>query len=154
MMRPLPSRARGISALEFALVAPLVILVLLATVEYMLLMMADTTLESSADRVTRQIRYHWPSQQNCASRIAMEAGMQLDSWVADSGDLVVESENVWPRAANLPAVDPALLPCTDEAAGLVTYRLTLERAGVLGVFQSFDIPALQLERLILVRNLP
>lgn len=148
-------RQRGASAVEFALVAPLVLLFIFAVVEFMLVMMADVTLEAAVTRTQRESRYQWIDARTCsghtgAVRTSVLNG--LSGWSIKPQSLVVTRLAVL-GPAFAPA-DGAVLPCVDEAPGWVIYQLTLQDAGLLGILNHLGVELLQLKRTLAVRNLP
>ena len=153
--RPGAARQAGVSALEFAIVAPVVIVLIFAALELMLVMMADVTLEAAVARTQRESRYHWTDTRTCggaggAVRTSVVNG--LGGWVTQPQSLSITQLAV--EAPAFPPASSAILPCSDAPAGWISYRLTLERAGVLGILNRFGVSLFQLRRTLVVRNLP
>lgn len=71
-------RARGAVALEFALVAPVLFLLIFGVVGLYLLMMQDVLLESSVRKIAREIQYQQPASSTTASTLTtrVQAGLQ------------------------------------------------------------------------------
>lgn len=155
-LRHLRHQQAGISALEFALVAPLVLLIIFATLEFALVMMADISLESAVSRAQRDSQYHWSEPHACqGNQGAVHSNVlaNLSGWVTHPDSLQVTlREDVLPPVETPPA--SSRLPCTDVNPGWAIFEVELTRAGVLGVLNSFGLRVFRLKRNLVVRNLP
>lgn len=149
---------RGVTALEFALVAPLAILVLFFSIEMGIMTWADATLEVTASRVSRIGQLGVPEGTTCneAVRTAFEEGVGY--WVPDKDKLHVDVRVYTPGAGNLPPSidDPAYVPMCDagKRGDMVIYRLGFDRPSFSGIMSWLGIQVLRFERTVIIQNEP
>ncbi|MBP6020098.1 MAG: pilus assembly protein [Burkholderiaceae bacterium] len=146
---------RGVTALEFALVAPWVILVLFFSIEMGILTWADASLEVTAGRVTRIGQLGVPAGQTCDQAVdsALENG--VGSWLSSESSLLVDVQVYKPGV--MPDVsDPDYEPGCDagDRGDMVIYRIGFDRPGFSGIMSWLDIDLLRFERTIIIQNEP
>lgn len=149
---------RGASALEFALVAPLAILVLFFSLEMGIVMWADASLEAAATRVARIGQLGVPDGTSCDEAVRGIFEDRMSSWVYDAAQLRVDVKLYSPGAYNgLPDVDdPAYVPVCDagQRGDIVIYRLGFDRPGFSGILNWLGISLLRFERTVIIQNEP
>jgi hypothetical protein len=149
---------RGVTALEFALVAPLVIVVLFFSLEMGIIMWADSALEAAAARVSRIGQLGVPAGVTCEQAVRGAFEARMSSWVYDESDLHVDATIYQPGASNeLPDLDDdGYVPvCNTGGRGdMIIYRLGFDRPGFSGIMTWLGIPVLRFERTVVIQNEP
>lgn len=148
---------RGASAVEFALVAPLLFAVLLVAIEIIVILFADAVLEGTANRVTRIGKIGVPEGQRCEQVVRAEVERSLAHW-AHRGevhvDTIIYEPGEDPRFADVD--DEGYEPICDTGGRgeIVMYRVGFDRAGLTGVLSWMDIEIMRLERTVAIQNEP
>jgi hypothetical protein len=149
---------RGVTALEFALVAPLVIVVIFFSLEMGIIMWADSALEAAAARVSRIGQLGVPADMTCEDAVRGTFESRMSSWVYNKNDLHVDATIYRPGASNeLPDFDDdGYVPvCNTGGRGdMIIYRLGFDRPGFTGIMSWLGIPVLRFERTIVIQNEP
>src|SRR5690606_24132785 len=81
---------RGVTALEFALVAPTVILSMFFAIEMAVMMMADATLGRVAADIARQGQMYKLNSADCTGDVRSLLASGMSNWVYDENNLIVE----------------------------------------------------------------
>lgn len=149
---------RGVTALEFALVAPLAILVLFFSLEMGIAMWADASLEAAASRVARIGQLGVPAGLTCDQAVRQVFEDRMGSWVYDAAQLRIDVKLYSPGGNNgLPNVDdPSYVPVCDAGTrgDIVIYRLGFDRPGFSGILNWLGIRLLRFERTVIIQNEP
>lgn len=155
--RTLGSEQRGASAVEFALVAPLLFAVLFVAIEVIVILFADATLEATANRVTRIGKIGVPEGQSCDDAVRSEVERSLAGW-ARGGDVRLDA------VVYRPGTDPVFGDVDDEGyepicntggrGDIVLYRLGFDRPGLTGILSWLGIRIVRLERTVAIQNEP
>jgi len=149
---------RGASALEFALVAPIAILVLFFSLEMGIVMWADSSLEAAATRIARIGQLGVPAGQTCEQAVRGIFEERMGSWVADTSRLRIDVKLYSPGGNNsLPDVDdPDYVPVCDAGSrgDIVIYRLGFDRPGFSGIMAWLGIQLLRFQRTVIIQNEP
>ncbi|PWF24127.1 hypothetical protein DD235_07435 [Corticimicrobacter populi] len=147
---------RGLAALEYALVAPLLMAVLIFSIEMIVMMMADASLETAANRVARLGKLG--IQGDCQEAVQRVMRETLSNWVAGDAELRADVKRYTPGADNGfgDIDDENYQPVCDagERGDMVIYRLGFDRAGLSGVLDWFGIRLFRFERVVLIQNEP
>ena len=142
---------RGVSALEFALVAPIVLLTLFFTIEIGILMMTDATLTRVSGEISRSLQVHKGEHGvNCQNYIEerMKQGMHP---LVEEG-FFVRRESRYGAGEQFPRAD-ATVQCSGASPGeLLVYTVGFERTGFTGILSTLGISIMQLERRLLIQN--
>ncbi len=149
--------SRGVTALEFALVSPLVFLVIFFALEMGISMWADATLEVAASRVTRLGQIGIPADQSCKDAVRKVLEDTMGGWVSDRNALHADVRLYEPGELNEVDVnDDSYVPICDagERGDMVIYRLWFERPSFTGIMSWLGIPILRFERTVIIQNEP
>jgi Flp pilus assembly pilin Flp len=146
---------RGITALEFALVAPAALLVLLLSLETGVWMMADATLTRVTGQIARNMQlYRGPmGGQDCDSRIRAQLATGMYPWVSAGTPLKV-SATVYPARTTSGDPDAAILCDTGGAGALIVYTVGFEHPSFTGILKGMGLELLTFERSFLIQNEP
>ncbi|NYT61730.1 pilus assembly protein [Alcaligenaceae bacterium] len=149
---------RGVTALEFALVAPLAILVLFFSIEMGIMTWADATLEVAASRISRTGQLGVFAKEDCTVAVRRLFEESMAGWVGNKKSLRVDVLVYTPGAANqLPDVDDEKYEpeCNAGDRGdMVMYRLGFDRPGFSGILSWLGIRLLRFERTVIIQNEP
>lgn len=149
---------RGVSALEFAIIAPTVILVLFTAIETGILMMADATLGRVANDIARQGQMSQLTSSDCAGSIRSKLATGMGGWVFDEGDISVELVKVYnpgDYATPFPEDGSSALRCSaGEPGALMVYKMGFTSPGFSGVLNWLNINVMRFERSVVVQNGP
>lgn len=172
-MKLLPDR-RGTAALEFALVFPVAILLMLGCIELSLMMLVDASLEigiraasrtgsitalgsgDEREAAVKQIVQYWvarwvPGSSNITLKTLVYPALNnADSpvWVDDNNNgLCDQGEGTCPAQGGV-----QLIPGMGVTGSLVAYDVTVTRPGFSGVFKLIGIDTLTFNRQAIVLN--
>jgi Flp pilus assembly pilin Flp len=149
---------RGASALEYALVAPLLFAVVFVAIEVTVILFADAVLEGTANRVTRIGRLGVPEGSTCEGAVRRTLEDNLDGWVVDSTDLRLDVRVYTPgqgiRFDDVDDEDYTPICDAGERGDIVMYRLGLDRPGLTGMLSWLGIDIVRLERTVVIQNEP
>lgn len=147
---------RGVTALEFALVAPMVFLVLFFVIEIGIMLMADATLGRVANHIARQGRLNKLSSANCTAsvRTLLEDGMR--GW---GKDFIVDVKVYSPSdsvSVNASVFNENYTPtCTlGTENSLMVYRIGFQSSGFTGIIRWLSVDDFRFERTIILQNEP
>lgn len=142
----LGARQDGVTALEFALIAPIFILALLGCIEVGFMLMADATLERAANQVTRQARIEYRG--DCKNRLLDELNGFLGGWAtADAASTHIKLLHRHDPDSTLPDNS------CGSAKDVVQYNLGFKQPRFMGVLGYFGVhPAYR--RSVIVQNEP
>ena len=147
---------RGVTALEFALVGPLAIFIIVFAIEITVLLMADATLGRVAADISRRAQIEQLNSGNCQGdiRSLMVSGMK--GWVFKPETIVVDQVEVFnPREPGSQGQASVPVRCSAaEPGGSVVFKVGFSSPGFSGVMAIFGIKLLRFERQILVQNAP
>lgn len=149
---------RGVTALEFALVAPTAILVLFFSIEMGIMMMADATLGRVATAIARQGQLNTMGGASCTSRVRAMLASGVSSWVFDPDNIEVtrldtyEPDDFGPPVPTEPA---STSMCSEGGPGaIMVYQLGFKSTGFSGVLSWLDVDFLRFQRTIILQNEP
>jgi len=150
--------ARGVSALEFALVSPLVIFVLFFSLEMGFDMWVDSTLESAASKVSRLGQLGIPEGTDCDTEVRRIFADNMFGWVASPDDLQVDVRIYTPGAGNTPPNidDPDYKPVCDAGGrgDIVIYRLGFDKPSFTGMLGALGLNVMRYQRAVIIQNEP
>ncbi|MBV6272977.1 pilus assembly protein [Alcaligenaceae bacterium CGII-47] len=150
-------RIRGVTALEFAIVSPLVFLVIFFALEMGISMWADATLEVAAARVTRLGQIGIPADQTCKDAVIKILEDTMGGWVPEKTALYADVRVYEPGELNeVDLNDADYVPICDAGGrgDMVIYRLGFERPSFTGIMSWLDIPVLRFARTVIIQNEP
>jgi len=154
--RQLRRNQRGVTALEFAIVAPLFFLFLFLGIEVIFSLLADATLESAAARITRMGKIGTFMDQNCQSAVKDELQQTLRIWV-NRQDVHVNAKIFKPgEAVSFEDEDGKYDPAcnTGDRGDMVVFRLGFNRPVLTGALGVVGIHLLRYERIVVIQNEP
>lgn len=157
-LRTLARDRAGVTALEFALVAPLVFAVLFVAIEVAVIMLADAHLDIAANQVARQGRLGFPAGFDCRQAISDVMNRTLSGWIAEDS-LIINAKLYTPGQSYSfadPTNDQNYKPeCnTGQRGDMVVYRLGFTRPGLTGFVSWLSRERLRFERVVLIQNEP
>jgi len=147
---------RGVSALEFALVAPAALLVLFFSIEIGIMMMADATLTRVTGQIAREMQvYKGPAGGNgCTAKIRQQLAEGMKPWVRDDKNLKIASVAYAPDGEPTGSDDAAILCDTGGRGALILYTVGFEQPSFTGILGTLGIRLLKFERSFLIQNEP
>lgn len=142
---------RGVSALEFALVAPIVLLTIFFTIEIGILMMTDATLTRVSGEISRSLQvYRGDSGVNCQSHIEQRLQQGMHPLVKEG--FFVRRESRYAPGEQIPSADAAV-QCSGAGPGeLLIYTVGFDRPGFTGILGTLGIRVMHFERRLLIQN--
>lgn len=142
---------RGVSALEFALVAPIVLMTLFFTLEIGLLMMTDATLTRVSGEISRSLQvYRGDDGVDCGSYVHQRLKQGMHPLVKEG--FFVRRESVHSPGEQAISVEAAE-QCSDLGAGeLAIFTVGFERPGFTGILGTLGIRIMHFERRLVVQN--
>ncbi|PWC17690.1 TadE/TadG family type IV pilus assembly protein [Brenneria corticis] len=147
---------RGVSALEYALVAPLLFAVVFIAVEVAFIMLADAHLDIAANRVARMGRIGIDGDCRQAVRGVMRS--TLSTWIGSESEMYADAKIYTPGGDNRfgDLNDEHYQPVCDagERGDMVIYRLAFDRPGLTGFIAWLGDDPMRFERVILIQNEP
>lgn len=145
---------RGITALEYALVAPLLFAVIFLAIEVAFIMLADAHLDVAANRVARMGRIGITG--DCQQAVNKVMTDTLSSWISSDSKVYAEAKVYTPGADNAfsDAYDANYTPVCDTGgrSSMVIYRLGFDRPGLTGFIYWLGLSRARFERVILIQN--
>jgi Flp pilus assembly protein TadG len=154
LVRPfaaLPRDNRGVSAIEFAIAAPFVFILVLGTVELAVDMMIDATVQIAAQAASRAGLTTTPptsgSRDDQAKSIATNI---LGSWAKLPNTTVTISESAFGSYGNIGS--SSFTPGSGALGDVVSYNITLTTPGISGIPQLVGFPMLTFQRSYIVQN--
>jgi Flp pilus assembly protein TadG len=142
--------ARGTSAIEFALVSPLVFLLMFATIEIGLDMIVDATVQMAAQAASRAgLTTVLPSNETAAEQAKQIVENYLSPWEKIGGKVTVTLLD-YGTYSNVGASNP------QQSGGtygeVVSYNIQLTLPGFMNVTSLLGMPNLVFQRNYLVQN--
>ena len=123
--------ARGVAALEFAIVSPLVILVIFFSLEIGIAMWADATLEVAASRVSRLGQLG--VQGDCTEAVRKVFEDTMGRWITSKDDLEIDVRVYKPGEDNSTGIDMGAPVCNAGDRGdMVIYHMYFDRPSFTG----------------------
>jgi len=155
-VRRLGRAQRGVAALEYAIVAPLLFGVIFVAVETTVMLFADSALETAANRVTRIGKLGVPEGMDCETAVRAEMERVLSRWVASPADLRIDVKVYEPGMPFDDVDDESYVPVCDagDRGDMVVYRLGFDRPGLTGFVTWLGGDILRFERIVLIQNEP
>ncbi|WP_323011636.1 TadE/TadG family type IV pilus assembly protein [Castellaniella sp.] len=155
---------KGVTALEFAIVAPLIFIVIFLSLEVAVMLIADATLDRAASRVVRQAKVLELNE------VKLEDD-DCRQWVMN---IMEDALSIWTDAKNLhadakvykPGIDNSFKDINDpdykdkiicdlgNAGDMVVFRLGFERPGLTGLISLMGLDFFRFERTVIVQNEP
>lgn len=154
--RQLRRNQRGVTALEFAIVAPLFFLVVALGIEVIFSLLADATLESAAARITRMGKIGMFVGQDCQTAVETELKSTLRIWV-NKQDVHVNAKIYKPgEAVTFDDKDGKYDPVCDtgDRGDMVVFRLGFSRPALTGALSLVGVHLLSYERIAVIQNEP
>lgn len=149
--------SRGVTALEFALVSPIAILVIFFALEIGIMTWADATLEVTSARISRMGQLGKFTGEDCTEAVRKTLDEGIGYWVQDKTALSVDVRLYEPGDPPAPAPgDDGYQPeCNAGDRGdMVIYRLSFDRPSFTGIISWLNISMLRFERTIIIQNEP
>ncbi|KAA8999455.1 pilus assembly protein [Affinibrenneria salicis] len=147
---------RGVTALEYALVAPLLFAVLFIAIEMAFIMLADAHLDVAANRVARMGRIGITG--DCRQAVSKVMNKTLAAWISADSVVYAEAKVYAPGGDNAfgDLNDPNYQPACDvgDVGNMVIYRLGFDRPGLTGFISWLGLSRVRFERVILIQNEP
>ncbi|RLM22678.1 hypothetical protein BIY29_11855 [Brenneria alni] len=149
---------RGVTALGYALVAPLLFAVIFIALEVSFIMLADAHLDIAANRVARMGRIGIDGDCQQAVRSVMKN--TLSTWVSSESEMYVDAKIYSPgedKANKFSDLnDKNYLPVCDAGGrgDMVIYRLAFDRPGLTGFIAWLGYNYMRFERVVLIQNEP
>lgn len=155
-LRRLGKAQRGVAALEYALVAPLLFGVIFVAVETTVMLFADSSLETAANRVTRIGKLGVPEGMGCEQAVRAEMERILLRWVSSPQELRIDVKIYEPGVPFQNVDDENYVPVCDAGArgDMVMYRLGFDRPGLTGFVTWLGVDMLRFERNVVIQNEP
>lgn len=156
--RSLCRNQKGSTAVEFALVAPILFAVLFVAIELIVMMFADATLEATANRVTRIGKIGVPEHMDCTTAVRSEVERSLAPW-ARGGRIYLDVQIYEPGADEnwFQDIDEeGYEPICDagDRGEIVMYRMGFEQPRLTGILSWLGIDLVRLERFVMIQNEP
>lgn len=161
--RLLRSDQKGVTALEFAIVAPLVFIVIFLSLEVAVMLIADATLDRAASRIVRQAKVMETDaalgKEDCHRWVMGILEDTLSIW-ADGTNLHADSEIYKPGESssfedvNDPSYQDKIVCDLGNAGDMVVFRLGFDRPGLTGLISLMGLESLHFERTVIVQNEP
>jgi Flp pilus assembly protein TadG len=143
--------SRGVSAIEFAIAAPFVFILVLGTVELAVDMMIDATVQIAAQAASRAGLTTTPpasgSRDDQAKSIAMNI---LGGWSKLPNTTVTITESDYGSYGNIGS--SSFTPGSGALGDVVSYNITLTTPGISGIPQLVGFPTLTFQRNYIVQN--
>ncbi|MFA7439223.1 TadE/TadG family type IV pilus assembly protein [Castellaniella sp.] len=162
-LKHLRNRQRGATALEFAIVAPLVFVVIFLSLEIAFMLVADATLDQAASRIARHSkvveRDDSFQEQQCHDMVMGILEDTLSVW-SDRRGLYAEAKLYKPGEDNSfknkddPDYRDKIVCDLGNAGDMVVFRLGFERPGLTGLISLMGLRVLQFERTVIIQNEP
>lgn len=147
---------RGVTALEYALVAPLFFLVLFMSIEVTFMLLADSTLDTAASRITRMGKIGQFQGQDCHEKVMRELTDTLSIW-ADTTNVYADAKIYKPGEDNsFEALDQNYTPVcnTGDRGDMVIFRLGFDKPGLTGLIRYLGLSVFRFERIVVIQNEP
>ncbi|WP_345795715.1 TadE family protein [Castellaniella sp. MT123] len=144
------------TALEYALVAPLFFLVLFMGIEVIFMLLADSTLDTAASRITRMGKIGQFQGQDCHNKVMDQLRNELSIW-ADTTNLHADAKIYKPGENNsFQALDQNYTPVCDtgDRGDMVIFRLGFDKPGLTGVIHYLGLDVFRFERIVVIQNEP
>lgn len=155
-LRSLGSDQKGVSALEYALVAPLLFAVNFVSIEVTVMLFADSALETASRQVTRIGKLGVPENMDCESAVRQELERHLSRWVSSPADLRIDVKIYEPGMPFDDVDDESYVPVCDAGGrgDMVVYRMGFDRPGLTGFITWLGIDMIRFERIVIIQNEP
>lgn len=145
---------QGVSALEYALAAPLLFAVIFVAIEVAFIMLADAHLDVAANRVARLGRIGITG--GCEQAVNKVMNDTLSGWISDDSNVYAEAKVYTPGGDNAfgDAYDETYTPVCDNGGrgDMVIYRLGFDRPGMTGFISWLGLSKVRFERVVLIQN--
>jgi len=149
---------KGTTAVEFALVAPILFAVLFVALEVIVMMFADATLEATANRVTRIGKIGVPEHMDCTTAVETQVREALSPW-ARNGRIYLDvkiyepgAEDNWFQDIDEEGYEP--ICDAGDRGEIVMYRMGFEQPRLTGILSWLGIELVRLERFVMIQNEP
>lgn len=147
---------RGVTALEYALAAPLLFAVIFVAIEVAFIMLADAHLDVAANRVARMGRIGISGEcQQVVNKVMTDT---LSGWISSDSKVYAEAKVYTPGGDNSfgDAYDDSYEPVCDSGGqgSMVIYRLGFDRPGLTGFISWLGLSRVRFERVVLIQNEP
>lgn len=155
-LRRLRADQGGVTALEYAIIAPLLFGIIFVAIEVTIILFADASLETAAHRVTRIGKLGVPEGMDCETAVRKELERNLSRWVSSLADLRIDVKLYEPGMPFGDVDDPNYEPVCDagERGDMVVYRMGFDRPGITGFISWLGIDMMRFERIVLIQNEP
>lgn len=156
--RSLRKNQRGATAVEFALIAPILFAILFVAIEVIVMLFADATLEATANRVTRIGKIGVPEHMDCTDAVKSQVHDALAPW-ARGGHIYLDVQIYEPGADDnwFQDIDEeGYEPICDagDRGEIVMYRMGFEQPKLTGILSWLGIDLVRLERFVMIQNEP
>lgn len=146
---------RGAVALEYALVAPLLFAVLLLSIEFVVMMLADSRLDAASSQVARLGRLG--IQGGCEQAVQNVLRETLDGWVRAEdirADVKIYTPGEDNQFGNVDDADYQPVCDAGDRGDMVIYRLGFDRPALTGIASWMGLDTFRFERTVLIQNEP
>jgi hypothetical protein len=147
-----PARdGRGVSAIEFAIAAPFVFIIVLGTVEIAVDMMMDASVQIAAQAASRSgLTTSNPATGTRASQAQAIAMSMLSAWTKVPDTTVSITETDYAEYGDIGTAASA--PGLGELGDVVSYNISLTTQGVSGIPKLIGIKNMTFQRNYIVQN--
>ncbi|MFE8115291.1 pilus assembly protein [Brenneria goodwinii] len=146
---------QGVSALEYALAAPLLFAVIFLAIEVAFIMLADAHLDVAANRVARLGRIGITGE--CRPAVRKVMNDTLSGWISSDSAMYTDAKIYTPGGDNtFGDLDNNYIPVCDSGGrgDMVIYRLGFDRPGLTGFISWLGLSKVRFERVVLIQNEP
>lgn len=157
-LRALRARQQGVAAIEFAIVAPLVFMVIFLSIEMAIMLIADASLDRAASQIVREGKLG-RLQENCHDRVIEILDDNLSIW-GDRNNLHADVQVYHPGQDNtFKSIDDEdyadHIVCDSGNAGdIMIFRVGYDRPGLTGFLSLLGRDFWRFERIVMVQNEP
>ena len=148
---------RGVTALEYALVAPLFFIVLFIGLEVTFMLLADATLDSATSRIGRMGKIGMFQGADCHEKVMTELEDVVGFW-ADTTNLHADAKIYKPgESIEFEDIDDEdYEPECDvgDRGDMVVFRLGFDKPGLTGVISFLGMDFFRYERFVVIHNEP
>lgn len=156
-LRDLRRNQRGVTALEYALVAPLFFIALFMSIEVTFMLLADATLDTAANRITRLGKIGEFQGADCHAKVMTELQNTVSFWA--NTDKLHADVNVYKPGedSNFGDIDDPDYQAQCDAGqrgDMVVFRIGFDKPGLTGVMQMLGADFIRYERTVVIFNEP